>query len=712
MKSKTNPLLGAVLLLLVTFMTLWPSGYAKADPIVQQAYLKAFNADAQDLFGSSVAISGNTAVVGAPNEADGIGAAYVFVRNGSNWTFQAYLKPEAQCGFGGGQFGSSVAIYGNTIVVGALFDRRTCDEQIGAAYVFVRQGTAWTQQALLKTGIPSAVAVSRDTVAVGVARWGYSIVHEDPDFGSYEQVFTDLGAVFVFVRDGSTWSLQTLLRASNSDEYDWLGSSVAIDGNTIVAGAPHESSNARSVNGNESDNSATAAGAAYVFVRNGTNWTQQAYLKASNADAGDGFGSSVAISGNTVLVGAVGEDSRATGVNGNQTDNSFPDSGAVYTFVRSGATWSPEAYLKASNTEPPDTLPNRWPGFRTDLFGSSVAIEGGTAVVGAPWEDSGATGVDGNQFDNSAENAGAAYVFTRGVTGWAQVAYLKASNADFEGRTFDNFGWAVAISSGTAVVGARGEDSAAAVINGDQNDNSALSAGAAYVFTGFEATAIDNTPPTITCPPTVTVQGLANVPPTDFAGGIVSDDQDANPLATFEGDVIFSTCPMTIARTYKAIDESGNSASCTQIITVNNLFADDVIIWHQPLARNGASEDTDPSAGGTVKYRFKRGSTIPVQIHALSCAGADVTSNANVIATVTVFGDSNCDGAIDDSAVPIDFNGVGGGGGVMDKIGSHLKYNLDTQSLPTTTQCYILRVTVTDTSTGEEKFEEVLLQAK
>jgi hypothetical protein len=138
----------------------------------------------------------------------------------------------------------------------------------------------------------------------------------------------------------------------------------------------------------------------------------------------------------------------------------------------------------------------------------------------------------------------------------------------------------------------------------------------------------------------------------------------------------------------------------------------DAIIWHQPLARNGGSEDTDPSANRTVKYRFKRGSTIPIQIHALNCAGADVTSNANVIGTVTVFGDSNCDGAIDDRAAPIDFNGVGGGGGVMDKIGSHLKYNLDTKSLPTTTQCYILRVTVTDTSTGEEKFEEVLLQAK
>lgn len=222
----------------------------------------------------------------------------------------------------------------------------------------------------------------------------------------------------------------------------------------------------------------------------------------------------------------------------------------------------------------------------------------------------------------------------------------------------------------------------------------------------------DTTPPTITCPPAVTVQCLGDAPPANFAGGSVSDDRDPNPVVTHEGDVVSGNCPVTISRTYKATDASGNMASCTQIITVNNLFASDGIIWHQPLARNGASEDTDPSAGRTAKYRFKRGSTIPIQIHALNCAGADVTSNANVIGKVTVFGDSNCEGAIDANAGTIEFNGVGGSGGVMDKIGGHLKYNLDTKSLPTTTQCYILRVTVTDTSTGEEKFEEVLLKAK
>src|SRR5262249_11317686 len=152
-----------------------------------------------------------------------------------------------------------------------------------------------------------------------------------------------------------------------------------------------------------------------------------------------------------------------------------------------------------------------------------------------------------------------------------------------------------------------------------------------------------------------------------------------------------ATCPRVITRTYSVTDACGNVSKCQQTITVNNLFASDAIVWHQPLARNGASEDTDPSAGRTVKYRFKRGSTIPIQVRALGCT-ADVTSNANVVGSVAVFGDSSCAGANDASTTPIDFNGVGDSGGAMERIDSHLKYNLDTKSLPTTTQCYILRV--------------------
>ncbi len=164
------------------------------------------------------------------------------------------------------------------------------------------------------------------------------------------------------------------------------------------------------------------SGAAYVFVRSGGIWTQQAYLKASNTGAGDGFGDSVAVSGDTVVVGASGEDSNATGVDGNQGDNSASHSGAAYVFIRSGGIWTQQAYLKASNTGADDD------------FGNSVAVSGDTVVVGAYSEDSNATGVDGNQGDNSASASGAAYVFTRSGGIWTQQAYLKASNTGADDR--------------------------------------------------------------------------------------------------------------------------------------------------------------------------------------------------------------------------------------------------------------------------------------
>jgi hypothetical protein len=152
----------------------------------------------------------------------------------------------------------------------------------------------------------------------------------------------------------------------------------------------------------------------------------------------------------------------------------------------------------------------------------------------------------------------------------------------------------------------------------------------------------------------------------------------------------------------------------TVVCPVNGLFAADAIKWHQPLARSGMSEDTDPSAGGTVKKSFKLGSTIPVQIHAFSCS-SDVTANSNVSGTVQVFSDALCDGVAED-ALTIDSNGVGGGvSGTMVHIDGHLKYNLDSKSLTDdhpVVGCYILRVTVTDTNTGAVASEQVFLQKK
>ncbi|NJO82543.1 MAG: integrin, partial [Blastochloris sp.] len=211
---------------------------------------------------------------------------------------------------------------------------------------------------------------------------------------------------------------QGYLKAFNTDSNDEFGWSVALDGDTLVVSAFLEAGGTSGVNGDGADNSTQRAGAVYVFVREGALWRQQAYLKASNTDTQDFFGSSVAIDGDTLVVGATVESSRATGVGGDQADNLARGSGAAYVFVRVGGFWRQQAYLKASNTD------------TEDFFGSSVAIDGDTVVVGSTGEDSGATGANGAGADNSARQSGAAYVFVRTGATWSQQAYLKASNTN------------------------------------------------------------------------------------------------------------------------------------------------------------------------------------------------------------------------------------------------------------------------------------------
>lgn len=267
---------------------------------------------------------------------------------------------------------------------------------------------------------------------------------------------------------------QAYVKASNTDPTDAFGGKLALsaDGSTLVVGAEGEGSTATGVGGDQTNNSAQFAGAVYVFVRNGTAWTQQAYLKASNTQMRDGFGRSLALSsdGNVLAVGAPAEASAATGLNGNQADNSAPSAGAVYVFVRSGGVWAETDYLKASNTN------------ANDEFGFAIALsgDGATLAVGAVGEASKATGIDGNQADNSAMKCGAVYVFVHAGAAWSQQAYLKASNADAQ----DSFGISVALSDDGATlgVGAGAESSKASGVGGDQADNSARATGAAYVF--------------------------------------------------------------------------------------------------------------------------------------------------------------------------------------------------------------------------------------
>jgi hypothetical protein len=272
---------------------------------------------------------------------------------------------------------------------------------------------------------------------------------------------------------GTTESEVTYLKASNTGAGDRFGVAVALsaDGSTLAIGANREASSSTGVDGSEIDDSTVDAGAVYVFSRSGSSWEQVAYLKASNSGAGDGFGSTLAVSadGNTLAVGAPFEASAATGIDGDQNDDSALRSGAIYVFSRSGASWAQDAYLKGSNTD------------ADDLFGVALALsaDGAVLAVGAEGEDGSATGIEGDQTNKSASEAGAVYVFARSESAWQQRDYLKASNTE----AFDHFGGSVALTAdgSTLAVGAYWEDSAAG-IDGDQSDNSAKSTGAAYVF--------------------------------------------------------------------------------------------------------------------------------------------------------------------------------------------------------------------------------------
>ena len=483
----------------------------------QQAYIKAPNSQGGDNFGYTVSINGDTAIVGSfledsnqttitndttassDNTATDSGAAYIFVRSGTSWSQQAYVKaPNAEASDG---FGASVSISGNTAVVGAYLEdsnestitngqtasSNNAISGSGATYVFTRSGTSWSQQAYIKAPNRGAndrfgtnVSVSSDTVIVGVP-------YEDSNqttitngtSASSDDSASFAGAAYVFARSGTAWSQQAYLKAPNAQANDEFGINVSVNGESAIVGAYFEASNQTTITNGQtasSDNSADDSGAAYVFNRSGTSWSQQAYLKAPNPEASDYFGNSVSINGDTAIVGAADEDSNQTTITNGTTassDNSASGAGAVYVFTRSGSNWSQQAYIKAPNAE------------FADEFGWSVAVTDDTAVVGSAYEDSNQLTITNGataSSDNSVGGSGAAYVFTRSGSNWSQQAYIKAPNADAS----DSLGKSVSISGDTAIVGANSEDSNQTTItNGTtaSSDNSVASAGAVYIFT-------------------------------------------------------------------------------------------------------------------------------------------------------------------------------------------------------------------------------------
>jgi hypothetical protein len=286
------------------------------------------------------------------------------------------------------------------------------------------------------------------------------------------------GAVYVFSRAGNTWAQQAYLKGSNTEAADLFGYDVSLsdDGNTLVAAGYDEDGPGRGVNGDQG-NGVNGSGAIYVFSREGTGWRQDAYLKGSRSEGNDALGFSVAISGdgNTIVAGAGDESCLVGGINPQGCDMDKPEdasggtAGAAYVWVRSGATWREQAFIKASNPDLQDT-------FAANL---AVSRDGNTLLVGASMEDSRARGINGEQKDDSATESGAAYLFTRSGTTWSQQAYIKADNAD----EFDEFGTSIAVSGDgrRLIVGARMEGGGTG-INGNQSDNSMPESGAVYVL--------------------------------------------------------------------------------------------------------------------------------------------------------------------------------------------------------------------------------------
>ena len=366
---------------------------------LEQHKLNALDAATGDFFGYSVALSGDTLVVGSglDDHAAGTnaGSAYVFIRSGNAWAQQAKLM--ASNGAAHDYFGFSAAISGDTLVIGAPADLSVGTAN-GSVYVFVRNGQVWSQQAWITAadGSPGdqfglAVAISGDTLVVGAP-------YDNHTSGS------DAGSAYVFVRSGTAWSLQAWIKAGDAGAGERFGYAAALEGETVVIGSP-----------DDSHTGVFHAGAAYVFVRNGTLWTQQAWIKASDLGVNDFFGATVGLAGDTVVVGAPYDD-HTSGTN----------AGSTYVFTRTGSVWSQEAALKSTKGGP------------DDLFGYSVAVEGDTLVAGSGLDDH-AGGV----------NSGSASLFSRSGGLWMPQGKLIASDA----AAGDRFGSAVALSANLLVVG-------------------------------------------------------------------------------------------------------------------------------------------------------------------------------------------------------------------------------------------------------------------
>ena len=412
------------------------------DPFFEQAKLTASDGAGSNFFGFSLAVSGDTVVVGAPGAFRFLnsrpGAAYVFVKPAGGWagTITETAKLIASdAGLDDG-FGVSAAVSGDTVVLGAFEDEIGGNEEQGSAYVFVKPPSGWagllTENAKLTASDGTrghqfgvSVAAGSDTVVVG-ARFGG------------ENIFQ--GSTYVFVKPPGGWAgpltENAKLTASDGGEADSFGVSVAMDNDTAIVGAA----------GGVLFTGDLRPGAAYVFVKPPGGWagplTENAKLTASDGAAADDFGDSVAIDNDTMVVGARGDD-----IGGNR------DQGSIYVFVKPPGGWvgllTENAKLTATDGE------------QFDRFGNSVAVSGNTVMAGAM-----------RGFLLFLRPPGSAYLFVKPSGDWAGALTESAKFTAEDGTALDQFGSSVAVVGDTVVVGASGDD----IANNSEQ-------GSAYVFT-------------------------------------------------------------------------------------------------------------------------------------------------------------------------------------------------------------------------------------
>jgi len=380
---------------------------------IESAKLSASDANSGDSFGISVAIDGNTVVVGSyQNDSNGpdCGAAYVYELFGSQWLHLQKLTPSD--GFPGDNFGRSVAIEGNTIVVGS-YNADNNKPNTGAAYIFTRLGDVWTLSQKLTapdshTGdkFGGSVSISNDTIVIGA-------------YG--DNSYT--GSACVFLRTGDTWTFQQKLTASDAAQNDHFGYSVAVDNNTIVIGAH-----------NRDHSGYMDAGSAYVYRRQDSVWLEQSILHASDSGLGAHFGYSLALDGNLAVIGAYECDT-----------NIAPRAGAAYVFAKVDADWVEQQKLFDAND------PNNG-----EDFGWSVAVEKDTILAGCTNDSPGG------------KQTGSVFEFTLVDSAWIQTGRLTAADSNAE----DKFGSPVAVSGRNIIIGApynynNGKSTGSAYVFGD-----------------------------------------------------------------------------------------------------------------------------------------------------------------------------------------------------------------------------------------------------